>query len=142
MKTLKALSLFAILMMSGCTIIDTGNNESAIEVAAQNAVTQLVYSTIEKDPKMEEVYITVIEILTKLDNSVDMTPEEISNAVISEVSKHVQGEYKFIINGVVGALFTKYNIGWSDKVPASELHKYFYDLIVAIEEGISEANKK
>lgn len=92
MKTLKALSLFAILMVSGCTIIDTGNNESAIEVAAQNAVTQLVYSTIEKDPKMEEVYIIVIEILTKLDNSVDMTPEEISNAVISEVSKHVQGE--------------------------------------------------
>lgn len=131
-----------ITTLSSCVLIDTDKNEEAIEKAAIAAVSQVTYSTLQKDEaKYKPVFEAIVVALKKLDTSVDMSPAEIAIYIQDELAKKVTGDYRLIIAGAVDAIFTKYNIGWSDKVPAEKLHRYIQDAIKAIELGISEYEK-
>lgn len=137
-KFITILSVSVTLCVSGCVFNDKEQNEQAVEVLAMSAASQVVYSTLQKHPEYEQGYVKLVEVLKKIDVSIDMTPEDISNKVSSELKKYVPEDYVFIITGSIDAFFTKYNIGWSDKVNKDKVHLYIEDLIIAIEVAIEE----
>lgn len=132
----------AVMLTPSCTILDTGNNKQAIEVVAMAAASQAVYTSIEKEPKMIEVYSKVVDVLKRIEATVDMTPEQISSEVCKEISSVVSGDYKFIVDGLIQSLFTKYNIGWKDTINKDEIKGYLSNLVIAVEVAIEEHSTK
>lgn len=137
-KVITVLALSSIALTQGCVFNDTGKNEQAVEVLAMSTVSQVVYTSITKNPELAEIYGLLITVLTNLDKSVDMTPEEISNKAKEELKALAPEKYSFIVTGVIDALFTKYNIGWNETVDKEKLHIYIKDIIVAIDIAIEE----
>lgn len=137
-KFITILAVSATLCTSGCVFNDKEQNEQAVEVLAMSAASQAVYSSLQKHPEYEQGYVKLVEVLKKIDVSIDMTPEDISNKVSAELKKYVPEDYVFIITGAIDAFFTKYNIGWSDKVNKDKVHLYIEDMIIAIEVAIEE----
>lgn len=137
-KIITVLALSSIALTQGCVFTDTGKNEQAIEVLAMSTVSQVVYTSITKNPELAEVYGLLMTVLTSIDKSVDMTPEEISNKAKEGLKALAPEKYSFIVTGVIDALFTKYNIGWNEKIDKEKLHTYINDIIVAIDIAIEE----
>ena len=140
-KLIKLIPILAIIIAvatSGCVFNNTEQNEQAVEILAMSAVSQVVYSTLQKHPEYEQGYVKLVDVLKKIDTSVDMTPEDITNKVNEELKKYIPEDYVFIITGAIDAFFTKYNIGWSDKVNKDKIHSYIEDMIIAIEVAIEE----
>lgn len=140
-KLIKLIPILAVIVAvatSGCVFNNTEQNEQAVEILAMSAVSQVVYSTLQKHPEYEQGYVKLVDVLKKIDTSVDMTPEDITNKVNEELKKYIPEDYVFIITGAIDAFFTKYNIGWSDKVDKDKIHSYIEDMIIAIEVAIEE----
>ena len=140
-KLIKLIPILAIIVAvatSGCVFNNTEQNEQAVEILAMSAVSQVVYSTLQKHPEYEQGYDKLVDVLKKVDTSVDMTPEDITNKVNEELKKYIPEDYVFIITGAIDAFFTKYNIGWSDKISKDKLHGYIEDAVIAIEVAIEE----
>lgn len=137
-KLIAVLVVSATIATSGCVFNNTEQNEQTVEILAMSAVSQVVYSTLQKHPEYEQGYVKLVDVLKKVDTSVDMTPEDITNKVNEELKKYIPEDYVFIITGAIDAFFTKYNIGWSDKVNKDKIHSYIEDMIIAIEVAIEE----
>lgn len=137
-KIITILALSSIVFTQGCVFTDTGKNEQAVEVLAMSTVSQVVYTTVTKNPELAETYNMLITVLTNIDVSVDMTPEGISSKATEALKALAPEEYSFIVSGVIDALFTKYNIGWNESLDKEEIHTYLNDLIIAIDVAIDE----
>lgn len=135
--------ILAIVLATGCSITKTDNSYEAAQFLAMAAVSQVTYDSLKKDYDKNIVILEkVLVILDKLDASVDMTPAEISSAIINGLVDNTNGDYQLIVDGIVEAVFTKYEIGWNDTIDKDLLHKIIQDVKSAIQTGIDTYKDK
>lgn len=144
---MRFINLFLIVALTmsfsvSCTIVDTGNRKEAIEVAARGAVSQIVYSSLEKDPSLEEFYCTLIEVIDGVDATITLSPEKVSKVISNGVTHYTNKDFSFIIDGIVTAFFIKYDIRWKDDVDPSEISRYLTELKLSVIEGLDYYNSK
>ena len=125
-------------LISGCVVINQGEEEPNPSIMMKGAVAQIVYSSVKKNPeKYMKVWETTSKVFKALDTTVTMTPEQIS-AKIKESLGNVAGEYSLIVDGVVDSIFSKFQIKWNSNIDPETLSKYINWIAEAIDMGLQK----
>lgn len=125
-------------LVSGCVVINQGEEEPNPSIMMKGAVAQIVYSSIKKNPeKYMKVWETTSKVFKVLDTTVTMTPEQIS-AKIKESLGNVAGDYSLVVDGVVDSIFSKFQIKWNSNIDPETLSKYINWIAEAIDMGLQK----
>lgn len=125
-------------LVSGCVVINQGEEEPNPSIMMKGAVAQIVYSSVKKNPeKYMKVWETTSKVFKALDTTVTMTPEQIS-AKIKESLGNVAGEYSLIVDGAVNSIFSKFQFKWNSNIDPETLSKYINWIAEAIDMGLQK----
>lgn len=125
-------------LVSGCVVINQGEEEPNPSIMMKGAVAQIVYSSVKKNPeKYMKVWQTASKVFKALDTTVTMTPEQIS-AKIKESLGNVAGEYSLIVDGAVNSIFSKFQFKWNSNIDPETLSKYINWIAEAIDMGLQK----
>ena len=125
-------------LVSGCVVINQGEEEPNPSIMMKGAVAQIVYSSVKKNPeKYMKVWETTSKVFKALDTTVTMTPEQIS-AKIKESLDNVAGDYSLVVDGVVDSIFSKFQIKWNSNIDPETLSKYINWIAEAIDMGLQK----
>lgn len=125
-------------LVSGCVVINQGEEEPNPSIMMKGAVAQIVYSSVKKNPeKYMKVWETTSKVFKVLDTTVTMTPEQIS-AKIKESLGNVAGEYSLIVDGAVNSIFSKFQFKWNSNIDPETLSKYINWIAEAIDMGLQK----
>lgn len=125
-------------LVSGCVVINQGEEEPNPSIMMKGAVAQIVYSSVKKNPeKYMKVWQTTSKVFKALDTTVTMTPEQIS-AKIKESLDNVAGEYSLIVDGAVNSIFSKFQFKWNSNIDPETLSKYINWIAEAIDMGLQK----
>lgn len=125
-------------LVSGCVVINQGEEEPNPSIMMKGAVAQIVYSSVKKNPeKYMKVWETTSKVFKALDTTVTMTPEQIS-AKIKESLDNVAGEYSLIVDGAVNSIFSKFQFKWNSNIDPETLSKYINWISEAIDMGLQK----
>lgn len=125
-------------LVSGCVVINQGEEEPNPSIMMKGAVAQIVYSSVKKNPeKYMNVWQTTSKVFKALDTTVTMTPEQIS-AKIKESLGNVAGDYSLVVDGAVDSIFSKFQFKWNSNIDPETLSKYINWIAEAIDMGLQK----
>lgn len=125
-------------LVSGCVVVNQGEEDPNPSIMMKGAVAQVVYSSIKKNPeKYMQVWVTASKVFKTLDTTVTMTPEQIS-AKIKESLGNIAGEYSLVVDGAVDSIFSKFKIKWNSNIDPEKLSKYINWMAEAIDMGVQK----
>ena len=125
-------------LVSGCVVINQGEEEPNPSIMMKGAVAQIVYSSVKKNPeKYMKVWETTSKVFKALDTTVTMTPEQIS-AKIKESLDNVAGDYSLVVDGAIDSIFSKFQIKWNSNIDPETLSKYINWIAEAIDMGLQK----
>ena len=128
----------ALMFLSACCCFTiTTENKPAVDLMAKATLSQVVYTSMKEKPETyEKVWTMTIKVLEELDQTVDMTPAEISAKLTTLITSTVNKDYAIIVEAVLQNVFSKVQIGWSNKMNPEQMHMILDIFKSAINVGI------
>lgn len=129
-------------LVSGCVVINQGEEEPNPSIMMKGAVAQIVYSSVKKNPeKYMKVWETTSKVFKALDTTVTMTPEQISAKIKESVKEslgNVADEYSLIVDGAIDSILSKFQFKWNSNIDPETLSKYINWIAEAIDMGLQK----
>lgn len=138
-KLLYSLVASAAILLSGCSILTNMElTEEDYTKMSKSVFSQIVYSTTKDKPETySKVWSTALSVVNQIDESVEMTPQQISDKIVEDVIKHVNADHAFIVQGILQKVFSKVKIGWSENLDKDKMHMVLDIFKSSIETGLN-----
>lgn len=140
MKKIITIVLASAMMLFGttaCKFFVEEDNQQFIEAITKSVTAQTVYTTMKKDKeKYETVWNITKNILTSVDTSLTMTPEELTATITAHISEKLNADYAMIVENILNVVFSKYKISLKDNLTTDQLSSIIDVVIESIDVGL------